>query len=134
MSFIAGKVAEKIENPIERARYGESVAALCEEEEQLTSLSLSDLATTYVDDQTYRSMLSQAERRYGLDPSQELRAPSDKLNKTLAKKIFKLSLGHEVSLLIPSTLRLEDFHVEDIGGGGLQFTIRLRGHGERRRF
>lgn len=134
MSFIAGKVAEKIENPIERARYGESMAALCEEEDQLTSLSLSDLATTYIDDETYRSMLSQAERRYGLDPSQELSTPSGKLNKTLAKKIFKLSLGHEVSLLIPPTLRLEDFHVEDIGGGGLQFTIRLRGHGERRGF
>jgi len=79
-------------------------------------------------------MLSQAERRYGLGPSQELTAPSEKLNKTLAKKIFKLSLGHEVSLLIPSNLRLDDFHIEDLGGGALQFTIRLRTQGERRRF
>ncbi|MDE2584694.1 MAG: nucleoid-associated protein [Betaproteobacteria bacterium] len=134
MSFIAGKVAEKIENPIDRARYGESVAALCNEDEQFRSSSLSDLATTYIEEEEYRSMLSQAERRYGLDPSQELIAPSEKLNRTLAKKIFKFSLGHEVSLLIPSTLRLDDFHVEDLGGGALQFTIRLRGQGERGRF
>lgn len=134
MSFIAGKVAEKIENPIDRARYGEGVTALCEEGEQFTSSSLSGLAMTYIDEEDYRSMLSQAERRYGLDSSQELVAPSDKLNKTLAKKIFKLSLGHDVSLLIPSSLRLDDFHVQDLGGGEIQFTIRLRGQGERRRF
>lgn len=133
MSFIATKVAEKIEDPINRARYGERVSAVCEEREAFSFSSLDEISKAYVGEDDYRQMLSQAERRYGLDSIEQISAPSEKLNRVLAKKIFRLSLGHEVSLLIPSDLHLSDFQVEDLGEGELQFTIRLRKNSERRR-
>lgn len=131
MSFIAGKVAEAIQDPLDRTRYGESISALCENNENLDADALASVSQTFIDDEAYRATVSKAQRRFGLAADEEICAPSNKINRNLAKKISRLELRHGVSLLLPAEIRLSDVQVTEGANGELTFTIRVRRQSER---
>jgi hypothetical protein len=131
MSFIAGKVAEAIQDPLDRLRYGESISALCESNENLDAESLSVASKAYIDPNSYQATVSQAQRRFGLSETDNISAPSTKINKNLAKKISKIELQHGIGLLLPSGIKLSDISVIEGPDNELVFTLRLRRKSER---
>lgn len=131
MSFIAGKIAEAIENPMERLRYNESISALCDSDDSLHADALAKASEAFVEPDLYQSTIAKAQRRYGLDNFDDISAPSIAVSKNLTKKVTKLSLGHDVSLLLPSALKLTDFKTAIGPDGELVLTIRLGNQHER---
>jgi hypothetical protein len=131
MSFIAGKVAEAIHDPLDRTRYGESIAALCESNENLTAETLAAASQDFVDENAYGAAISKAQRRFGIASLDSVSAPSTKINKNLTKKISKLELRHGISLLIPGNVKLSDVQVTEGANGEMTFTIRVRRQRER---
>lgn len=126
MSFIAGKIADSIPNPLDRARYGESISELCEENESLDASALAAASQAYIDEDVYQATVSQAQRRFGLASDDSISAPSNKISRNLSKKISRLELGHGVSLLLPAEVRLSDVQMIEGPDGELTFTIRMR--------
>lgn len=131
MSFIAGKVAESIQDPLDRQRYSESISALCENNEKLDVATLASISQDFIESESYQSALSQAHRRFGLSESDDISAPSGKIGKKLARKVSKLELRYGISLLLPENVNLSDVRVVEGPGNELIFTIRMRRQGER---
>lgn len=131
MSFIAGKVAESIENPLERLRYNESISALCENNENLNADALAKASEIFVDHDLYQAAITQAERRFGLEAFDGISAPSAAINKSLTKQISKLALGHDISLLLPSNMKLTGFNVDHGPDNEFVLTLRLGKRHER---
>lgn len=131
MSFIAGKVAESIQDPLDRQRYSESISALCENNEKLDVATLASISQDFIESDSYQSTLSQAHRRFGLSESDEISAPSSKIGKKLARKISKLELRYGISLLLPEDVNLSDVRVVEGPDNELIFTIRMRRQSER---
>ena len=109
-----------------RARYGESISELCEENESLDASALAAASQAYIDEDVYQATISQAQRRFGLASDDSISAPSNKISRNLSKKISRLELGHGVSLLLPAEVRLADVQVIEGHDGELTFTIRMR--------
>lgn len=131
MSFIASKVAETIEDPLERRRYSESVANLCENNERLDVELLASTSHEFVKEEAYQNAVSQAQRRYGLSATDTIAAPGSKISRSLAKKISRLELQHGVSLLLPEGMTLADVQVVERPDDEIVFTIRMRRNRER---
>lgn len=131
MSFIASKVAEAIEDPLERRRYSESVTNLCESNENLDVQTLASTSQEFVNQDDYQNAVSLAQRRYGLSETDTIAAPSNKISKNLAKKISRLELRHGVSLLLPEGMKLSDVEVVEGPNNEVIFTIRMRRDRER---
>lgn len=131
MTFIAGRVAEAISDPLNRQRYSESIASLCENSESLDVNALAETSRSFIDTDTYQATMSQAHRRFGLSPSDDISAPSTRIAKGLARKVSKLDLLHGVGLLLPDGLHLSDVQIDDAPNNELVFTIRIRRQRER---
>lgn len=131
MSFIAGKVAEAIPDPLDRQRYSESISTLCESNEHLDVEMLAATSSDFVAPDIYQSTISQAHRRFGLGSTDNISAPSAKIGRGLAKKISKLELRHGISILLPEGINLSDVQVVDGPNNELIFTIRMRRQRER---
>ena len=131
MSFIAGKIAEAISDPLARQRYSESISTLCENNEQLDVATLAEVSRDFVDPDVYQSTLFQAHRRFGLSDTDDMSAISTKIGKSLAKKVSKLELRHGISLLLPDGINLSDVQVVEGPDNELIFTIRMRRQRER---
>jgi hypothetical protein len=131
MSFIAAKIAETIEDPLERRRYSESVSDLCENNENLDVALLSSTSQEFVDEDAYQNAVSMAQRRYGLDATNTISVPSNKISRNLAKKVSRLELKYGVSLLLPEGMTLADVQVVEGPDNEVVFTIRMRRNRER---
>lgn len=131
MSFIAGKVAEAIQSPLDRARYGESISALCQENETVDADALAAASKPFIDGDTYQAAVSNAQRRFGLASDDGITAPSNTISRNLAKKISRLELRYGVSLLLPAEIKLSDVQVIEGSDGEVTFTIRMRRQRER---
>lgn len=131
MSFIAGKVAEAIPDPLDRQRYSESISTLCELNESLDVEALAAASRVFIDSDAYQATLSKAHRRFGLSVMDDISAPSTKVSKNLAKKISRLELRHGISLLLPAGINLSDVQVVEGPDNELIFTIRIRRQRER---
>ncbi|MDO8990055.1 MAG: nucleoid-associated protein [Sideroxyarcus sp.] len=131
LSFIAGKVAEAIQDPLQRQRYSESIATLCESNDQLDIATLADASRDFVEPEAYEATLSKAHRRFGLSDSENISANSTKISKSLTKRLSKLELRHGISLLLPEGINLSDVQVVEGPDNELIFTIRMRRQHER---
>lgn len=131
MSFIAGKIAGTIENPVERNRYQESIEDLCSSNESITAKTLAAASKDYIDATFYDATVVQAQRKFGVDELGEAAAPSQALQRALSRKISKLNLGYDVSLLLPPEMKLRDFKVTKEANGELVISLILGKHYER---
>ena len=122
---VVEQISGEIDDPMQQARFKDECLALCQEE-AVSAGRMSEVAERFVPREQVEQAFDTAAESYGfaLDESAEL--PAQGMAKRLERTLSKVGVGHGVSMLLPSSLGLQNFHSLDDGEGVLTLTIKLR--------
>ncbi|MBI3144069.1 MAG: nucleoid-associated protein [Pseudogulbenkiania sp.] len=123
------QISGEIDDPLQQARFKDECLALCQAEEAVSTGQVSEMAERFVPREQVSQAFDTAAESYGFALDDEARLPAQGMARRLERTLSKVGVGHGVSLLLPSSLGLENFHSLDDGEGGLTLTLKLRRRG-----
>jgi hypothetical protein len=125
ISYISTKIAESIDNPIERRRYGEHLLELCESGSALDLSLLKDQSEPFISDQNFSTILSTTQRKFGLASIEEISTSSNIVSKSLERAVSQIDAGFGVKLMIPGKMKCTDIKCNKEETGDITFIIRV---------
>ncbi|WP_028534244.1 nucleoid-associated protein [Paludibacterium yongneupense] len=126
MAQILESLAQDIEDPLSQLKFKENLRTLCDSTPELSTSQVTALADDYLAPQHIAATVSEAADRSGFALDREARLPSEGLYKRIERSLNKSTLGHGISLLLPSQFSLQHIHSLDQGEDGMVLTLTLK--------
>lgn len=125
MTRVLEQLSEGIDDPVEQVRFKDEVLTLCGSEETLPARDVTAMAERFVPKDHIDSAMKDATERWGFELEDSARLTGQGMAKRLERTLSKASLGHGISLLLPSGFRLENLRSVNEGEDGLTLTLKL---------
>ncbi len=109
------KICKTIENPVARQEFSQEIATLCSDREEVRGEEIKEISERYASPDVWESELNRIVERRGLASSGEINIPTKSLETKLKRVLSRISLGHDITLIIPNGLSFNnvDFKTND---------------------
>lgn len=125
ITYASAKIAEAIGDPIIQQKYSEKIIDLCNTEAEFDFTLLKDQSQNFITDNELKSILSSTEKRFGVDLSNSISAPSNSIKKTMKRVASHINIGFGLKLLLPDNKKCTKITHNQSADGEITFNIKV---------
>jgi hypothetical protein len=109
------KVTENIKDPVSKQRYSSEIVEFCEITEEISDREIKEISEKYVPSNIWDSEFDVILEKKQIVRPAEIRISSKKLEGKIRKSMSKVSLGNDLTLLMPKDIHFDSVQFEQEG-------------------